>query len=164
MVQTGKHHISIVGGETTRRPGMKGVIGIRRESVDATERRAPVMIATRPMMNWRFKPLAIESVGGVAERHPQTQYILSGPNYLLEFQGLVRVMRRCGNVTCEISCMQGMGGVKNLVDEVGAERVLFGTGAVLQYPACNVAKLDHAEIAPEQRQAIYSENALRLLG
>ena len=28
-----------------------------------------------------------------------------------------------------------------LVRRVGAERVLFGSGSVLQYPACNVAKV-----------------------
>jgi hypothetical protein len=35
---------------------------------------------------------------------------------------------------------------------------------VLNYPACNVAKLDHAELAEPQRIAIAAENALRLLG
>ena len=47
----------------------------------------------------------------------------------------------------EISCLQGFNAVAKLVGEVGAERVLFGTGAVLHYPACNVAKLDHAELS-----------------
>jgi predicted TIM-barrel fold metal-dependent hydrolase len=47
---------------------------------------------------------------------------------------------------------------------VGCERLLFGTGAVLNYPACNVAKLDHAELTDAQRAAIASENAASLLG
>ncbi|HOJ73221.1 MAG TPA: amidohydrolase family protein [Phycisphaerae bacterium] len=123
----------------------------------------PVMIPTRPMMNWRFKSLAVESVGAVAARHPGTSILISGPNYLVEYQALVKVMQRCPNVFYEISCLQGFESVCKLVAEVGAERVLFGTGAVLNYPACNVSKLENARITGEQRAAIFSGNAHRLL-
>lgn len=123
-----------------------------------------VMIPTRPMMNWRFKALAIEAVGAVAERHPDTRLLIGGPNYLVEYQALVKVMQRCPNVVYEISCLQGFGSVARLVGEVGAQRVLLGTGAVLNYPACNVSKLDGAKISPEQRTAIQHDNARVLLG
>jgi predicted TIM-barrel fold metal-dependent hydrolase len=124
----------------------------------------PVMIATRPMMNWRFQPVPLETIRAVTERHAGTTFLLSGPNYLVEFQALVRIMAQCDNVVVEISCLQGFGAVARLVREVGADRVLFGTGAVLHYAGCNVAKLDHAEIADQQRRAIAAENACRLLG
>jgi len=120
----------------------------------AAERRIPVMIPTRPMMNWRFKTVAIESIGAMA----------SGPNYLIEYQALVKVMKQCTNVSYEISCLQGFNSVANLVEQVGADRVLFGTGAALNYPACNVTKLDHAELGASQRDAVASANAIRLLG
>ncbi|MBN1342291.1 MAG: amidohydrolase [Phycisphaerae bacterium] len=129
----------------------------------AAKRRVPVMIPTRPMMNWRFQALAVDAIAPVIERHPNTEFILSGPNYLVEYQALVRVMRRCSNVAYEISCLQGFGAVKALVAEAGADRVLFGTGAVLNYPACNVAKFDHAELTDAQRHAIAWENALQRL-
>jgi len=129
----------------------------------ASERRIPVMIPTRPMMNWRFATVPIESIGAVAERHPNTSIILSGPNYLIEYQAAVRVMRRCENVRFELSCLQGFGSVANMVRDVGADRILFGTGALLHYPACNVAKLDHAAITEDQRAMIASRNAERLL-
>lgn len=124
----------------------------------------PVILPTRPMMNWRFKAVAIEDIGGVVERHPATTFLMSGPNYLVEYQAMVKLMRRCSNVAYEISCLQGFESVAKLVAEVGAERVLFGTGAVLQNPACNVAKLDGAKIASEQRRMIEYDNAIRLLG
>lgn len=130
----------------------------------AAERRVPVTIPTRPMMNWRFQAVDIDAIGRVIERHAATRFIISGPNYLIEYQALVRVMTRCGNVSYEHSCLQGFGAVAGLVDRVGADRVLFGTGAVLNYPACNVAKLNNAEITEEQRSAIASENALRMFG
>lgn len=130
----------------------------------AAERRIPVMIPTRPMMNWRFKTVAIESIGTLAARHAATSFIVSGPNYLIEYQALVKVMRQCPNVSYEISCLQGFNSVADLVSQVGADRVLFGTGAALNYPACNVAKLDHAELSAQHRDAVAAENALRLLG
>lgn len=130
----------------------------------AGQRQVPVMIPTRIMMNWRFTPVPLDAIGAVAERNPLTTFVMSGPNYLIEYQALVRLMRRCANVLYEISCLQGFNAVAKLAVEVGVDRVLFGTGAVLHYPACNVAKLDHAELTSEQRAAIASENATKLLG
>lgn len=130
----------------------------------AAQRDLMVSIPTRPMMNWRFKAIPIEALEPIVERNPQTTFLMSGPNYLVEFQALVLLMQRCRNVVYEISCAQGFDAVRQLVQQVGADRVLFGTGAVLHYPACNVAKLDHAEIDDAQRRAIGWENATRVLG
>lgn len=129
----------------------------------ASDRDVPVMIPTRLMMNWRFQPLAIDNLLPLVERHPKCTFILSGPNYLIEFQALVRLMKRCANAMYEISCLQGFDAVRKLVGEVGAARVFFGTGAVLNYPACNVAKLDHAALSDAQRADIAAANALRVL-
>lgn len=123
----------------------------------------PVIIPTRPMMNWRFKAIPIESIGAVAARHPKTSFLMSGPNYLVEFQALVKLMRACANVSYEISCLQGFESVRNLVGQVGAERLCFGTGAILNYPACNVSKLANAKITAEQREMIGWKNAARLM-
>jgi predicted TIM-barrel fold metal-dependent hydrolase len=59
--------------------------------------------------------------------------------------------------------MQGFGAIARLVGEVGADRILLGTGAMLHYPACNVAKLDGAELSPQAREAILWRNAKTLL-
>ncbi|HOB75851.1 MAG TPA: amidohydrolase family protein [Phycisphaerae bacterium] len=130
----------------------------------AGQRDVPVMIPTRPMMNWRFAAIPIDTIGAVIDRHPNTMFILSGPNYLIESQAVVRILKRCPNAQYEISCLQGFNAVAKMAGEVGCERLLFGTGAVLNYPACNVAKLDHAELTDAQRAAIASENAASLLG
>jgi hypothetical protein len=124
----------------------------------------PVIIPTRPMMNFRFSTLPIDDVADLAQRHPGTTFLLSGPNYLSEFRATIEALVRCANLLVEISCMQAFRAVSSLVAEVGADRVLFGTGAVLHYPACNVAKLDHADLPPDHRRAIAAENAARLLG
>ena len=124
----------------------------------------PVIVPTRPMMHFRFPPLPIDQVAALAERHPQTNIILSGPNYLLEFTTAVEVIRRCANMTIEISCMQGFQSLSRLVAAIGANRVLFGTGLPLHYPACGITKLDHSMLANHLQNAVSSENAIRLLG
>lgn len=130
----------------------------------AADRCVPVMIGTRIMMNWRFVAIPTDTIGDVILRHPQTHFILSGQNYLAEFQSLARLMNRAPNCSYEISCMQGFGAVSRLVAEVGAKRVLLGTGALLHYAACNVSKLDHAELTSADCETIASGNAARLLG
>ena len=129
----------------------------------AGQRGMIVSIPTRPMMNWRFKTIDLAAIGAIVDRHPGTTFLMSGPNYLVEYQALVGLMRRCANVVYEISCIQGFDAVRRLVGQVGADRILFGTGAVLHYPACNVAKLDHADLTEADRRAIACENAARLL-
>ena len=124
----------------------------------------PVMVPTRPMMNFRFPPLPIEDIAALAERHAQTRFVLSGPNYLSEFNAAIEALQKCSNLTIEISCMQGFQAIARLVNAVGAERVLFGTGLPLHYPACNVAKLEHADVPEQDKRMIAGENALRVLG
>jgi predicted TIM-barrel fold metal-dependent hydrolase len=56
------------------------------------------------------------------------------------------------------------GSVRKLIDEVGAERIIFGS----DYPTCNPSMfvgailLDEL-ITPEEKQLIFSENAKRIL-
>lgn len=130
----------------------------------AGELGVPAIVPTRPMMHFRFPPLSIEQVAALAARHPGARIVLSGPNYLGEFSSAVEALQRCPNMTIEISCMQGFRGTALMVEAVGAERVLFGTGLPLHYPACGIAKLEHSELTDDQLEAVASRNALRLLG
>src|SRR5262245_39350941 len=45
-----------------------------------------------------------------------------------------------------------------LLDTIGSERFVFGTGQPLRLPETSVAKLDLLDLAPERRRAIESEN------
>jgi len=129
----------------------------------AGELEVPVIVPTRPMMNFRFSTLPIDDIAELAQRHPPTRFVLSGPNYLAEFANAIEAMQKCDNIVIEISCMQGLQAVAHMADAVGADRVLFGTGLPLHYPACNIAKLEHANLSKVQRLAVASQNAIRLL-
>ncbi len=130
----------------------------------AARRHVFVCIPIRIMSSWRFPTLEVFALDPIIERHPQTTFLMSGINYVAEFAALVRMMRKYPNVVYEHSCLQGYKALAALVGYVSAERVLFGTGALLHNPACNVAKLESAELTDEQRQAVALQNAHRLLG
>jgi len=164
------------GAQSLREVVAKGFRGIRlyplllqgyslrspfAEEIAATagELAVPVIVPTRPMMNFRFATLPIDDIAALASRHQATTFILSGPNYLSEFQSAIEALTHCPNMLIEISCMQGFAAVARMASAVGAGRVLFGTGLPLHYTACNVAKLEHTGLTTTQVAAIASENA-----
>lgn len=49
------------------------------------------------------------------------------------------------------------------VDEVGAERILFGTDSPLYFTYSQRARIDHADLTDQQKRLILRENAERLL-
>lgn len=62
----------------------------------------------------------------------------------------------------EISMLEGAGGVANLVKQLPAERLLFGSHAPLFYFESAALKLKESVLTLEQDRAIRSGNALRL--
>ena len=118
----------------------------------AAARHLPVMIPTRPMMNWRFPAIALDSLLPIVERHPKTHFLMSGPNYLIEFQALVRLMTRCANVSYEISCLQGFEAVRKLVGAVGAvAEVVALVGAAIAEAVVALAVGEHQVHGNENR-------------
>lgn len=62
----------------------------------------------------------------------------------------------------EISMLEGVSGVANLLKQLPAERLLFGSHAPLFYFESAVLKLKESVLTPEQDRASRSGNALRL--
>ncbi len=55
------------------------------------------------------------------------------------------------------------GGIEALVRDVGAARLLYGSGLPIQYPGGMMMAVKHAEIAPADKRAIASGNLERLI-
>jgi len=91
-------------------------------------------------------------------------WILTGLNYFHELRVGLSLMHRFPSVHIETSCIQGFEAVRKIVEEIGSERILFGTGLPLQNAAAGVAKIRHARIRDADREAIFGGNACRLLG
>jgi len=68
-----------------------------------------------------------------------------------------------GEIYFDLSMTEGVGGVARLVDQVAIERVLFGSHAPLFYYESAVLKMQESGLTEVQQQAIWRENALRLI-
>ena len=68
-----------------------------------------------------------------------------------------------GEVYVEISMLEGVGGVANLLAQVPLNRVLFGSHAPFFYFQAALLKLKESPLPEQQLQAIRRENARRLL-
>ena len=123
----------------------------------------PVGIPARLSMNWMLPSIELSPVGKLAERFGEIRFVVGGINYsgVRRAVGLIRTHE---NIWMETSCLQFFGAIQWLVEEVGADRILLGTGLPLQYPKCGLAKVVHAEIGAQERAAILGGNAARLLG
>lgn len=76
----------------------------------------------------------------------------------------IDALAAAGSVYFEIAMLEGIGGVQRLVQQVTAERVLFGSYAPNFYFESALLKLRESPLAGAQIEAIRQQNARRLLG
>jgi predicted TIM-barrel fold metal-dependent hydrolase len=130
---------------------------------DAASLGIPIQLPLRVLMNWGMPMLDLGTMAAIVERHPRTPWILTGLNYFHELRVGLALMRRFTSVHIETSCIQGFEAIAKVVQEMGADRILLGTGLPLQNAAAGVRKLERARISDSEREAIFCGNAKRLL-
>lgn len=128
----------------------------------AQELNLPVVLAVRVIMNWGLPELDGGTIAAIVSNYPKVSFILSGVNYG-EMLWAFDLARQHGNVWLELSGLQAFRAVDGCLRAIGWERLLFGSGLPLLYPACSVEKLAVARLSSEQRYAISEGNARRLL-
>jgi predicted TIM-barrel fold metal-dependent hydrolase len=102
---------------------------------------------------------------------PLLALITQTPNVRLVLLNVLRTLRgqpladliAAGKVYVEISMLEGVGGIANLLGQVPVHRVLFGSHAPLFYFESALLKLKESPLSEEQQRAIRRENAKRLL-
>lgn len=93
----------------------------------------------------------------------KTTFILEG----ISFENMaeaVSVMRKYPNVLCDTRELRVPGALRFLVDQVGANRVVFGSGCLRSSLAAALAYVMDAEIADDAKAAVLAGNIKRLLG
>lgn len=98
----------------------------------------------------------------VATRHPEVTFVLGHLGYgNVDFHG-IGLVADLPNVVVETS-----GGYSSVlaasIEELGADRVLFGSEHPLQDPRVELTKVDVLELPPAHRAAVLGGNARRLL-
>jgi uncharacterized protein len=121
----------------------------------------------RPALLWSTR----ENPGGEADYHdlvslagrfPQITFVCLKKMWG-GFGSVLDAMRRCTNVSLDISWLHMRRAIELVVRAFGAERVLFGTGCRTHEGAA-IAALAHADIEERDRRLIASGNLERLLG
>ncbi|MBN2474035.1 MAG: amidohydrolase family protein [Pirellulales bacterium] len=92
---------------------------------------------------------------------PRLRLVLLGALPILRGDAITRLLR-AGEVYFEISMLEGVGGVANLLARVPVDRLLFGSHFPLFVLESALLKLQESELPPAQVRAITRENARRL--
>jgi hypothetical protein len=113
-----------------------------------------------PLM--RVPPVDVGLLAPLLERTPGLRLILL--NALRTLRGdMLSKLLRSGAVYVEISMVEGVGSVGNLLQEVPADRVLFGSHAPLYYFESAILKVKESPLGAPEISALLWENARRLL-
>ena len=110
-------------------------------------------------------PTDLSALPAAAAAHPDVPIIVAN----CKNGEAIALHRKAGelpaNLYFEMSHFEGVGGVKTTADEIGIERVLFGTHAPYFYPESSHLKVfTESELSDSEIAAITHENAERLMG
>lgn len=132
----------------------------------AREAGAPVCIQAA-MMDQRsqhplvvVEPLPAAEIVSLAGRHPEARFLACGV-----FASDLKKLGEAPNVWAEISLVESEQALRNAVEAMGPERVVFGSHSPFQYFEAMLAKLDVAaeDVAPGVVDAVCESNAAELL-
>jgi predicted TIM-barrel fold metal-dependent hydrolase len=146
---------------------------VTHEMCDAcTERGVPVVFIQRQVdyrqSHWMVDApdLVLNDIAALCADHPDTNFIIlnglgfAGSRFVTEAEDLP------ANSYIEISRSSVFMAkeMKVLIDTLGPERVLFGTGIPMKYPGPALLKMEHVETSDENKAIIWGQNLQGLLG
>ncbi len=108
--------------------------------------------------------MSIPQMQQMAKEHPHVSFVFAHPGEKARFLEHVDTMKKYDNVYLDLSGtgLFRYGMLRNLIDQVGVERILFGT----DYPICNlqmyVGAIMGEHLTDRERELIFSGNAKRL--
>lgn len=106
--------------------------------------------------------LHFRDIGELALKYPATRFVITQKMWG-GFGNIMDLMWRAKNVYADISWVHMRENIELMVNNFGADRVLFGTGFKAHYGAA-IASLAHANISDEVREQIAHKNVEKILG
>ena len=110
--------------------------------------------------------VALTDLAALVARHPDAQFVfLNGLNFVNSPLGQPD-SDLPANYAIGISRLSAVMAeeMRTLLDNLGPERVVFGTGMPFKYPEVALLKVEVLRATDEEKQAILGGNALRMLG
>ena len=124
----------------------------------AAEHRAPTLFhcGDEPMAT----PLAVSRA---AKACPEATIILGHMGGYFHVDEAIMVAERYSNIVLETSAMPYPEKIREAVERIGAERVLYASDGPACSPRIEVEKVKCARLRPEDERLVFADNALRLL-
>ena len=108
----------------------------------------------------------VENMEMVAKDFPELSFVFAHPGEQKRLTKHISAMKQHKNIYLDLSGtgLFRYGMLKHLVDEVGADRILFGTDHPVCNPAMYVAGVMLEKLTDNEKALIFAQNAKRLLG
>ena len=149
-------------GEEIEAPGFREVMAV------AVELGAPVSILfeieddRQRHVLFQVAELATADVASAIRAYPEATFVLERAG-TGQIRGVHRQAEGAENWCVDIAS-RGMGDIPGVLEMIGTDRVLLGTGMAMQYPRAPFLKLESLKLEEEALRKIKGGNAARLLG
>ena len=102
--------------------------------------------------------------GNLADRYPDATIILGhmGHGHIVYINGAIEVAKKHENVLLETSAMPMPSKIKEAVEFVGADRVLYGSDVPFGHPAVEILKVKVSELSERELSMVLGENAIKV--
>ncbi len=117
--------------------------------------RIPLMIGVRQ--------ISFNDLHEVMTAHPQLRMILTDMYYSVG-RNLYPLLKKFEHIYVEVSGYKIFGGIEEFCRLFGSERMIFGSGMPIYSGGSATGMINYADITPEEKRRIASENLERLLG
>jgi len=118
----------------------------------------------KPIYAYTGTPVCCEplQLAELARRFPRAKFVMGHMGWS-DYSGYdaIPAARQAPNIVLETSCTTA-GVVQAAIDELGVERVIFGSGHPRSRPSHEIAKIHDLRLSPEQMELYLCGNARRL--
>ncbi|RJS85998.1 hypothetical protein CW702_00200 [Candidatus Bathyarchaeota archaeon] len=122
----------------------------------ASELKIPVIIPCEG------KLYTITDMGDIASRYPETTFMLRDVGYI-QISEFIATAKKVENLYVIVNKLNTPDCIELMVREIGVERVLYGSGAPLEYPAPVLEMIEKADISKRDKALIKGGNILRII-
>ncbi len=149
-------------GEEIEAPGLREVMGV------AADEGVPVSILfeieddRQRHVLFHVSELAPADVASAIRAFPEVNFVLERAG-IGQIRGVHRQTEGATNWFVD-TASRGLGDVAGVLEMIGADRVLLGTGMAMQYPRAPFLKLDSLNLDEDTLRKIKGGNASRMLG
>lgn len=106
------------------------------------------------------------SIGFLAERFPDVKVVMlhMGHGHGVYIDAAIKMAKRFSNIYLEMSGMPMGVRIKQAYEEVGHDRILFGTDFPFHHPSVEIQKVITCGLSEEAQQEVFYKNTEKLFG